>query len=62
MGRQEARDRMHAEADYPVNISTEMELHQLHKKIDHILMSQGQRLLEIQGIQPELTEDLAKTA
>lgn len=58
--RQEARDRMHAEADYQVNLSTEMEIHQLHKKLDHLLMSQGQRLLEIQNIQVELMEELVR--
>lgn len=58
--RQEARDRLHAEDDYQVNLTTEMEIHQLHKKIDHLLMSQGQRLLEIQNIQVELMEDLVQ--
>jgi len=57
--RQDTRDRMHAERDYHVNLHAEMEIHQLHKKIDHLLMSQGQRLLEIQKIQVELMEDLA---
>jgi hypothetical protein len=39
-----------------------MEIHQLHKKMDHLLMSQGQRLLEIQNIQVELMEDLVRKA
>ena len=30
----------------------------LHKKIDHLLFNQGQRLLEIQKIQVELMENL----
>lgn len=60
--RQEARDRLHAEADYQVNLRTEMEIHQLHKKMDHLLMSQGQKLLEIQNIQVELMEDLVRKA
>jgi uncharacterized membrane protein len=60
--RQEARDRLHAEADYQVNLNTEMEIHQLHKKMDHFLMSQGQRLLEIQNIQVELMEELVRKA
>jgi hypothetical protein len=37
-----------------------MEIHQLHRKIDHLLINQGERLLEIQTIQMELMEDLAK--
>lgn len=58
--RQEARDRLHAEHDYQVNLNTEMEIHQLHKKIDHLLTSQGQRLLEIQNIQVELMEEMIR--
>jgi uncharacterized membrane protein len=58
--RQEIRDRLHAERDYHVNIHAEMEIHQLHKKIDHLLISQGERLLEIQKIQLELMEDLSR--
>jgi uncharacterized membrane protein len=58
--RQEIRDRLHAERDYEVSIHTELEIHRLHKKIDHLLESQGERLLEIQNIQMELMEELAK--
>jgi uncharacterized membrane protein len=58
--RQEERDRMNAEHDYRVNLNAEMEIHQLHRKIDHLLINQGERLLEIQKIQVELMEDLAK--
>jgi uncharacterized membrane protein len=58
--RQEIRDRLHAERDYQVSIHTELEIHRLHKKIDHLLTSQGQRLLEIQNIQVELMEEVAR--
>jgi uncharacterized membrane protein len=58
--RQEMRDRLHAERDYQVNIHTELEIHRLHKKIDHLLKGQGQRLLEIQNITVELMAELAK--
>jgi len=58
--RQEAKDHLHAEHDYLVNLNTEMEIHQLHKKIDHLLINQGQRALEIQNIELELMEDLVK--
>ena len=58
--RQEARDRLHAEDEYRVALNTETEIHQLHRKIDYLLKSQGQRLLEIQGIQVDLMEDLAR--
>jgi uncharacterized membrane protein len=58
--RQEEKDRMNAEHDFQVNLNAEMEIHQLHRKIDHLLINQGERLLEIQKIQMELMEDLAK--
>ena len=60
--RQEERDRMNAEHDYQVNLNAEMEIHQLHRKIDHLLINQGERLLEIQKIQVELMEELAKNS
>ena len=53
-------DRMNAEHDFQVNLNAEMEIHQLHRKIDHLLINQGERLLEIQKIQVELMEDLAR--
>jgi uncharacterized membrane protein len=58
--RQEMRDRLHDERDYQVSIHTELEIHRLHRKIDYLLTSQGQRLLEIQNIQVELLEELAR--
>jgi uncharacterized membrane protein len=57
--RQERRDRLHAERDYQVSIHTESEIHRLHKKIDYLMTSQGQRLMEIQNIQVELMNELA---
>jgi uncharacterized membrane protein len=58
--RQEERDRMNAEHDYVVNLNAELEIHQLHRKMDHLLVNQGERLLEIQTIQMEFMEDLVK--
>lgn len=57
--RQEVRDRLHAERDYQVSIHTELEIHRLHKKIDYLMSSQGQRLMEIQNIQVELMGEMA---
>ncbi len=57
--RQEERDRMHAEHDYRINLKAELEIRHLHEKLDHLLMNQWQRLLEIQEIQMELMEELA---
>jgi uncharacterized membrane protein len=58
--RQEAKDRMRAEHDYQVNMKAELEIRHLHEKIDHLLMNQWQRLLEIQKIQTDLIEEVAE--
>jgi uncharacterized membrane protein len=61
--RQESRDRLRSEHDYLINLKAELEIRHLHEKIDHLLMNQWQRLLEIQQIQVELMEERAhKTA
>jgi uncharacterized membrane protein len=43
-----------------VNLKAELEIQNLHEKIDHLLINQGQRLLEIQKIQIELMEEMAR--
>jgi uncharacterized membrane protein len=58
--RQEDKDRLRAEHDYRINLKAELEIRHLHEKIDHLLMNQWQRLLEIQEIQMELMEELAR--
>ncbi len=57
--RQEAKDRLRSEHDYRINLKAELEIRYLHEKMDHLLMTQWQRLLEIQGVQTELMEELA---
>jgi len=57
--RQASRDRLQAEYDYRVNLKAELEIRQLHEKIDHLLMYQWQRLLEIQEIQMDMIEELS---
>jgi uncharacterized membrane protein len=58
--RQETRDRLQAEHDYRVNLKAEMEIRTLHEKMDHLLVNQWERLLEIQAIQTELMQELAE--
>ncbi len=58
--RQEEKDRIRAEYDYKVNLKAELEIRHLHEKLDHLLNSQWQRLLEIQEIQTELMEEIAE--
>jgi len=56
--KQEARDRLRGENDYRINLKAELEIRQLHEKVDHILLSQWRRLAEIQEIQIELMHEL----
>jgi uncharacterized membrane protein len=58
--RQEEKDRLRADYDYRVNLKAELEIRHLHEKIDHLLNSQWQRLLEIQEIQTELMGEIAE--
>ncbi|MFX1453445.1 MAG: DUF1003 domain-containing protein [Promethearchaeota archaeon] len=57
--REEAKDQLRSEHDYRVNLKAELEIRHLHEKMDHLLMNQWQRLLEIQEIQIDLMEELA---
>lgn len=59
-GRQEDKDRKRAQNDYLVNLKAELELRQLHEKIDYLLAHQWQRLLEIQQIQIDLLQDMRR--
>ena len=54
--RQEEKDRQRAENDYMVNLRAELEIRQLHEKIDHQMARQWDRLAELQQIQIELLQ------
>ena len=56
--RQEEKDRLRAEHDYRVNLKAEFEIRSLHEKIDHMLVHQWRRLMEIQQVQTDLLSEL----
>jgi len=58
--RQEAKDRLRAEHDYQVNLKAEIEIRQLHVKLDQLVNNSWGRLLEIQQIQLDLMNELAE--
>ncbi|MCC6846901.1 MAG: DUF1003 domain-containing protein [Deltaproteobacteria bacterium] len=58
--RQAARDRAQADQDFRVNLKAEIAIMNLHEKIDHLLHSQWERLLELQQIQIDMLSDLEK--
>ena len=59
--RKEEKDRQRAINDYLVNLKSEIELRNLHQKIDLLMSEQMQTLFEIQKAQVELMEEI-KTA
>ena len=58
--RQETRDRKRSEEDYKINLKAELELRQLHQKVDHLLVQQWERMMGIQELQLEMLEELRK--
>lgn len=58
--RQEQKDRVRAEHDYKVNLKAELEIKLLSEKIDHVLIHQNKKLLDIQEVQIDYLEDLMK--
>jgi len=58
--RQEHKDRNRNVNDYKVNLKAELEIQLLHEKIDHLMVHQNKKLLEIQQIQVDLFDDLLK--
>lgn len=58
--RQEQKDRLRGEHDYKINLKAELEIKLLSEKMDHLLIHQNKKLLEIQEVQIDYLEDLMK--
>lgn len=58
--RLEQKDRQRAEHDYKINLKAELEIKLLSEKMDHLLVHQNQKLLEIQEVQIDYLEDLMR--
>src|SRR6478736_9061725 len=56
--RKEEKDRKRSQNDYKVNLKAELEIKLLHEKIDHMIIHQNQRLLEIQQLQTDYLDDI----
>jgi uncharacterized membrane protein len=54
--RKEEKDRQRAENDYLVNLKAEIEVRNLHQKLNLLMEEQFQTLLDIQKYQTELLE------
>ncbi|MBV7532692.1 DUF1003 domain-containing protein [Chitinophaga sp. sic0106] len=56
--RQEEKDRRRAKNDYMINLKSELEVRILHEKIDHLIITQQQDMLELQQAQLEMMKQL----
>jgi len=55
-----ARDRAQANEDFRTNLKAELEIASLHEKIDHLLHSQWEQLIEMQTTQLDLLQQIAE--
>lgn len=60
--RQAARDRMNAEHDYEVNLKAEVEIRELHDKLDALREADWAELVRLQQVQIQLLERLLADA
>jgi len=58
--RLEEKDRTRGEHDYKVNLKAELEIRLLDEKMDHIMLHQYKRMLEIQELQINYLEDIQR--
>ncbi|EKE06742.1 MAG: hypothetical protein ACD_18C00291G0006 [uncultured bacterium] len=58
--RQEQKDRQRSEHDYKVNLKAELEIKILNEKIDHLIVNQNKRMMEIQQVQNDYLEELVE--
>lgn len=58
--RQEQKDRQRNEHDYKINLKAELEIKLLSEKIDHLMVHQNKKLLEIQEVQIDYLDDIIK--
>ena len=56
--RQEEKDRNRAVKDYMINLKSELEIRILHEKLDHLIISQEQQLIEINKVQFDMINDI----
>lgn len=56
--RQAAKERMRSEYEYSINLKAELEIRQLHSKVDQFMRNQWDRHLEFQQVQIDLAEEV----
>jgi uncharacterized membrane protein len=58
--RKEQKDRQRAINDYMVNLKAEIEVRNLHQKLDLLIAEEMKNMFDIQKLQMELMEDIRK--
>jgi uncharacterized membrane protein len=58
--RKEVKDRQRAINDYMVNLKAEIEVRNLHQKLDLLIAEEMKNMFEIQKLQMEMMEDIRK--
>lgn len=56
--RKEDRDRQRAENDYVINLKAEIEIRNLHQKLDLLIVEQMKNLFDVQKAQMELMQEM----
>jgi uncharacterized membrane protein len=56
--RKEDKDRQRAQHDYLINLKAEIEIRNLHQKIDLLIAEQMKRLFDVQTVQLEILEEI----
>ncbi|MBN1698126.1 MAG: DUF1003 domain-containing protein, partial [Spirochaetales bacterium] len=59
--RLETKDRIRVENDYKINLKSEIEIRTLHEKIDHLLLEQWSKMIEIQELQIDLLNEIRES-
>ncbi len=59
--RKEQKDRARSENDYKINLKAELEIRLLHEKLDHLIIHQNKRMLDIQELQLDYLEEISKS-
>jgi uncharacterized membrane protein len=59
--RLETKDRIRADNDYKVNLKSEIEIRTLHEKMDHLLLEQWSKMMEIQELQIDLLNNIRES-
>ncbi len=58
--RKEDKDRQRSQNDYLINLKSEIEIRNLHQKIDLLIAEQMKNLFDVQKAQVEMMEDIAE--